>query len=451
MGESPDAMMKWVNNSIDDPSYVIKNLSEDFKDGVIVIKLLEKLSKQPFPEKYSQKPTNPFIMTQNCNSAVDFARRIPKFNYQIDGNDISSGNEKKIIDFLNALKKINPNEFTPVVVAPLQPSIKRGFSTPSKSVEVNLPNTSSQQLSLKINSFTNRQNHCQFSQDDENKMISQKSLVVVSEGFDTNSVPGSKFVLLLANNIKEFPISAFYGMDNWFGIELKVSIPKLPEKCFSMCKKVQSIVLPNTVTDIGLHCFSGCSFLRNIDLPNSVTSMEDFCSESCSSLQAIRIPTNVKKLGNNCFSKCSALRKVDLSSSLISLGDLCFESCSQLYSINLPKTTEKLGKSCFAGCSSLDKIEFPVTVTSLGESCFANCRMLKMVELPKWLDNMGMNCFQNCTQLVNVKVPPRYVRKMKGIPEETTIPITKVLLFDEIKSNYFNGCPGHIHINIDIK
>jgi hypothetical protein len=65
-------------------------------------------------------------------------------------------------------------------------------------------------------------------------------------------------------------------MDNWFEIELKVYMPKLPEKCFSMCKKVQSIVLPNTVTSIGLHRFSRCSFLRNIDPTDSVASMEDF-------------------------------------------------------------------------------------------------------------------------------------------------------------------------------
>ena len=73
------------------------------------------------------------------------------------------------------------------------------------------------------------------------------------------------------------------------------------------------VVIPETVTyngitysvtTLGRYCFSGCRSLTSITIPNSVTSLGDGCFSGCSSLTAITIPNSVTSLGAWCFSFC---------------------------------------------------------------------------------------------------------------------------------------------------
>ena len=59
---------------------------------------------------------------------------------------------------------------------------------------------------------------------------------------------------------------------------------------FRGCSGLTSIVIPNSVREIGSSAFSGCSGLTAISIPNSVTEIGDYALSGCSGLTSIVIP-----------------------------------------------------------------------------------------------------------------------------------------------------------------
>ena len=53
---------------------------------------------------------------------------------------------------------------------------------------------------------------------------------------------------------------------------------------FGWCTSLQSIVIPDSVTEIGKEAFYGCSSLQSIVIPESVTEIGDETFKYCSSL-----------------------------------------------------------------------------------------------------------------------------------------------------------------------
>lgn len=92
---------------------------------------------------------------------------------------------------------------------------------------------------------------------------------------------------------------------------------KITDRVFWGCTKLASIVLPETVEEIGINSFNGCTSLQNIDL------------------------RAVKKISLSAFDKCSSLQKVDLRE-VEKISSSVFDGCTKLATIN----TESLPEIC---------------------------------------------------------------------------------------------------------
>lgn len=71
-----------------------------------------------------------------------------------------------------------------------------------------------------------------------------------------------------------------------------------------------SIVIPNSVTDLGEAAFEGCNSLTSISISNSITSINNYVFNNCSSLTSVSIPNNITSIGNEAFGKCDNLTSV---------------------------------------------------------------------------------------------------------------------------------------------
>ncbi|MEE0908387.1 MAG: leucine-rich repeat domain-containing protein, partial [Muribaculaceae bacterium] len=72
---------------------------------------------------------------------------------------------------------------------------------------------------------------------------------------------------------------------------------------FSYCSGLTSVVIPNSVTSIGIEAFWYCSGLTSVEIPNSVTSISVFAFSCCSSLKSVTsLNTTPPNLGNSAFS-----------------------------------------------------------------------------------------------------------------------------------------------------
>ena len=70
-------------------------------------------------------------------------------------------------------------------------------------------------------------------------------------------------------------------------------------------QKIESYIIPDSVTKIRDYAFEYCSSLSNIVIPDSVTDIGDGAFWGCSSLSNIVIPDSVTTIGYGAFSGCS--------------------------------------------------------------------------------------------------------------------------------------------------
>ena len=73
---------------------------------------------------------------------------------------------------------------------------------------------------------------------------------------------------------------------------------------FELCRSINRIDIPDSVTNIGNNAFYGCRSLTNIKIPNCVTNIEDNVFAYCRSLSNIIIPDCVINIGEGAFSCC---------------------------------------------------------------------------------------------------------------------------------------------------
>ena len=183
------------------------------------------------------------------------------------------------------------------------------------------------------------------------------------------------------------------------------SVTKIRDSAFEYCSSLFNIVISDSVTAIGDGAFWGCSYLSNIVIPDSVTAIGDYAFSDCSSLPNIVIPNSVTKIGDYAFSDCSSLSILVIPNSVTSMGDYAFRGCSSLPNIVIPNSVTKIRDSAFEYCSSLSNIVIPDSVTAIGDFAFSGCRSLSNIVIPNSVTAIGDLAFSGCSSLSNIVIP----------------------------------------------
>ena len=102
------------------------------------------------------------------------------------------------------------------------------------------------------------------------------------------------------------------------------------------------VIIPNSVTSIGVGAFSGCKSLTSITIPNSVTSIGEYAFYDCKALTSITIPDSVTSIGEWAFSWCYELTSITIPNSVTSIGEYAFSSCDYLTSVTIENEKGKV-------------------------------------------------------------------------------------------------------------
>lgn len=110
-------------------------------------------------------------------------------------------------------------------------------------------------------------------------------------------------------------------------------------------RDITSIDIPQGTTRIGEYACAHCGNLNSVTIPNSVTEIADYAFYA-SSFSTIELPENVRFIGNHAFDNCSMLNNINIPNGIISIGDYAFDACF-ITNIIIPDSVTYIGEYAF--------------------------------------------------------------------------------------------------------
>lgn len=172
---------------------------------------------------------------------------------------------------------------------------------------------------------------------------------------------------------------------------------------------ITSLVIPNSVTELGGGVFSGCKELKQIKLPNSITKIPAYAFANCTALESITIPEGVTVISDSAFEKCKSLANVEIPDSVKKIGYLVFNECSSLEKLVVPEGVETIDSGAFSSYYNklaLVSLELPDSVVDF--NCdLSSLKKLEYLKLPNSIkkidvERWGLNELKN---LRHINIP----------------------------------------------
>lgn len=166
-----------------------------------------------------------------------------------------------------------------------------------------------------------------------------------------------------------------------------------------------SILLPDSITEVGDGAFSCCVNLRGMTLPEGVTGIGDEAFFNCASLESVTIPDSVTRIGRAAFGCASILTDVRISpdhpvytmngSLLVDRqnGEIVSALNNTPVKYEIPEGIKEIGSGAFTGCDVIE-LTIPEGVTTIGPNAFSNCILLRKITLPASLEEIGEHAFE---------------------------------------------------------
>lgn len=275
--------------------------------------------------------------------------------------------------------------------------------------------------------------------------------------------------LVFTSSLKNLSSNSFYNCSSLKEVHIEdSSITSLPSSCFSLCKSITSIIIPNTATSIDSSCFLGCTSLTTVQFGASLKSIEQSSFQSCNIstldllsckslvnisdyafaynkyLSLIILPENIERFGAYSFTMTS-LTNMTIPSHLVSLGPYSFSECGNLDSLTIPSNSEldtnNIGIGSFKNCFRIRSIQCDSSRFSVFNGALFNKAQTSLIlfppasatvffSLPPTTRTINEGAFMSCLNLISIFIPS----------DSLTL----------ISNNAFEGCSSLSWINIPI-
>ena len=133
-------------------------------------------------------------------------------------------------------------------------------------------------------------------------------------------------------------------------IILPENLKEIPDSAFIALSKLESIIIPDGVEKIGELAFGNCKSLKKVEISNSVISIEVQAFLNCESLTEIKLPDNLESIGSEAFAY-AGLTEVYIPNSVINVNKMAFCGCEQLTKAYIPEAVKGMGDYVFNKCS----------------------------------------------------------------------------------------------------
>ena len=243
------------------------------------------------------------------------------------------------------------------------------------------------------------------------------------------------------------------------------------KEAFNGCKKLNDIILPDSITSIGETAFQYTGlyndwsngnedvlYINNhlisvyqgtaneCNIKSGTKTIADSAFFACGSLPGITIPDSVTSIGNRAFKDCNSLKSITIPKSVTTIGNCAFYTCYDLQSIEvdsgnpeycsengvlynkekteiirfpkektevsfaIPKSVTKIADGAFEYCKNLTNVTIPNDMTSIGNNAFESCSGLTNITIPKSVTSIGDRAFSECSKLTSIIIPDGVLR-----------------------------------------
>ena len=242
----------------------------------------------------------------------------------------------------------------------------------------------------------------------------------------------------IPNSIKSIESMAFYGCVGLTNVTIPNSVIFIGELAFQGCSSLASIDIPGSVAAIENRAFDSCAELLSISvaldnqnyadtdgvlynkrkttlvqypqgridsfvIPNSVTVIGESAFRNCDNLTDITIANSVKTISESAFSGCDGLTIVSIPNGVTVIDGFAWAYCENLTDAYLGSSVTSIGEAAFGGCVKLTNITIPNSVITIGEEAFSNCN-IDTIYIPQSVTTIGMQAFNGCTKLISINV-----------------------------------------------
>ncbi|MDE7215091.1 MAG: leucine-rich repeat domain-containing protein, partial [Clostridia bacterium] len=243
-------------------------------------------------------------------------------------------------------------------------------------------------------------------------------------------------------------------------------ITSIGANAFEWCANLESVTLPESLTEICGSAFLGCENLKEIRLPKNLTSIGPEAFKDCRALKSITIPENVANIGAHAFENCVNLTEINYNAIkcgeirhafkcagkntdgiAVTIGDKVRELPDGLFSaaevpyylydesiydvsdyvayvksVNFAEgcVCERIGEDAFRACLTLETITLPNSLLTIERDAFNRCKNLKKITIPKSVKNVGFMAFYKCEKLNEVVIEGRLEEMGKRVFEDCT-------------------------------
>ncbi len=255
-------------------------------------------------------------------------------------------------------------------------------------------------------------------------------------------------------------------------------VTRIDWAAFKDCKKITSVIIPDTITAIDSHVFANCTSLRSITIPDSIISIGSCAFKNCTSLASVTIPDSVISIGSQAFRNCKSLSSISFPDDVTYIGAAAFSGCTKLKYIRIPDSVIDIGYLAFyntayynnrknwdesafyignhlirARTSLKGDYEIKKGTITIAEKAFSNRGNITSVTAPDSLVYMGWNAFENCAGLKRFKSSG----KLKTIEREAFVnckSLKSVIIPDSLRYigwKAFKNCTSLTEIKIPSK
>ena len=250
------------------------------------------------------------------------------------------------------------------------------------------------------------------------------------------------------------------------------SVTAIRQGAFSYSSKLTNVVIPSTVTSIGVQAFMN-SKLKSVYIPSSVLSLGNSAFSGCDSLQSVKvdnleswcsieignnacplqyakhfyvgdeeirhltIPSSISVVNSRTFHGYKGLESVTFENGVTSIGDFAFYECSNLESVKMSNTITEIGKYVFYSCTSLNELKLSDELPSIKESCFQECTTLSSLYVPNSINEIGNKAFYKCKNLKKI-IFGKCLKKIGTMAFSDCGELTDVYSFAEVSPVFGN-------------